>query len=41
MTLNDLLQNEQAMTAWTSNMAKAPELRGDAPDFPPGLDGGK
>ena len=37
LTLQDLRQNEQAMTSWTSNMVKAAELRDKVPNSPPGL----
>ena len=37
LTLQDLRQNEQALTSWTSNLVKAAELRGKAPNFPLGL----
>jgi Rrf2 family protein len=37
MTLKALLQGELATTPWISNMVKVAELRGEAPNFPPGL----
>jgi len=37
MTLKNLVQSEQAMTSWASNIVKAVDLRGSAPVFPPSL----
>jgi Rrf2 family protein len=37
MTLKDLLQSERSMTSWTSNMVKAADLAGEAPNVHHGL----